>query len=33
MSDAAGSFPSLDDEQRVLTEQLARAWSLRTNQE
>jgi type II secretory pathway component PulM len=27
MSDAAGSFRSPDDEQKVLAEQLARAWS------
>jgi hypothetical protein len=33
MSAAVGSSPSPGDEQKVLTEQLARAWSLRTNQD
>jgi hypothetical protein len=33
MSDSAGSLPSPGDERQVLTEQLARVWSLRTNQD
>jgi hypothetical protein len=33
MSDAAGSLPSPGDDQKVLAEQLTRAWSLRTNQD
>ena len=33
MSDDAGRFTSPDDEQKVLTEQLARAWSPQTNQD